>query len=110
MPDQEVTSPKRAPEISRRDLLRRGAIVGGNLLWAAPVIQSMGGRALAYHNVYPSCCECKTLEAGCHVDHITQEECAEFCGGEDEIEFYSFGNFHCEKETTTGKKKCVVDP
>lgn len=27
--------------ISRRDLIRRGAVVGGTLVWAAPVVQSL---------------------------------------------------------------------
>ena len=31
--------------MSRRDLLRRGAIVGGTLLWVAPAIQSVGAKA-----------------------------------------------------------------
>ena len=33
--------------MSRRDLLRRGAIVGGTLIWAAPAIQSFGTKAWA---------------------------------------------------------------
>ena len=32
---------------TRRDVLKRGAIVGGTLLWATPVIQSLGLRAAA---------------------------------------------------------------
>jgi hypothetical protein len=32
--------------ISRRDLLRRGAIVGGTLLWAAPTVQSIAKPAV----------------------------------------------------------------
>jgi len=33
--------------MTRRDMLRRGAIVGGTLLWVAPAIQSMAPRAFA---------------------------------------------------------------
>jgi hypothetical protein len=33
--------------MTRRDLMRRGAIVGGTLLWVAPAIQSMAPRAMA---------------------------------------------------------------
>jgi hypothetical protein len=33
--------------VSRRDLLRRGAIVAGTLAWTAPAIQSMAPKALA---------------------------------------------------------------
>lgn len=46
--------------IHRRDLIRRGAIVGGTLLWATPVIQSFARPALA-HAVSPAshyCCHC----------------------------------------------------
>lgn len=33
--------------INRRQLLKRSAIVGGALVWATPVVQSLGGTALA---------------------------------------------------------------
>jgi len=33
--------------MTRRDLIRRGAIVGGTLLWVAPAIQSMTPKAFA---------------------------------------------------------------
>jgi hypothetical protein len=33
--------------ITRRDLMRRGAVVGGTLLWVAPAIQSIGAKAYA---------------------------------------------------------------
>lgn len=33
--------------ISRRDLLKRGAVVGGALVWAAPVVQTISRSALA---------------------------------------------------------------
>ena len=33
--------------MTRRDLIRRGAIVGGTLLWVAPAIQSMAPKAFA---------------------------------------------------------------
>lgn len=33
--------------MSRRDLIRRGAVVGGTLLWVAPAIQSMAPKAFA---------------------------------------------------------------
>ena len=36
--------------MSRRDLIRRGAIVGGTLLWVAPAIQSMAPKAFAQTN------------------------------------------------------------
>src|SRR3990172_12755469 len=33
--------------MTRRDLLRRGAVVGGTLLWVAPAIQTMAPKAMA---------------------------------------------------------------
>jgi hypothetical protein len=41
--------------ISRRTLLRRGAIVGGTLVWAAPAVQSFSRTALAQANGTPVC-------------------------------------------------------
>lgn len=39
--------------ISRRDVLRRGAVVGGTLVWAAPAVQSISRAALAQDNGTP---------------------------------------------------------
>ena len=33
--------------VGRRDLLRRGAMVGATLVWAVPVVQTLEGTALA---------------------------------------------------------------
>src|SRR5437867_11617492 len=46
--------------ISRRDLLRRGAVVGGTLVWTVPVIESISRNALAAKGSPASvCCACK---------------------------------------------------
>lgn len=39
--------------ISRRSLIKRGAVVGGTLVWAAPVVQSLS--APAYAAGTPAC-------------------------------------------------------
>lgn len=44
--------------VTRREMLRRGAVVGGTLLWAAPVIQSIGPSALAQTPNPNKCCFC----------------------------------------------------
>jgi len=44
--------------ISRRDLLRRGAIAGGTLLWVAPAIQSLAPAASAQARQGPSPGDC----------------------------------------------------
>lgn len=51
---------KRGLGMSRRELLRRGAVVGGTLVWATPVIQSLGSTAYAQGPQYAPhrCCQC----------------------------------------------------
>jgi hypothetical protein len=47
--------------LTRRDLLRRGAIVGGTLLWAAPAVQSITKPAFAATTAGSAryyCCYC----------------------------------------------------
>jgi hypothetical protein len=44
----EQTTPQRAGT-SRRDFLRRSAIVGGTLVWTAPVVQTLARPAFAAH-------------------------------------------------------------
>lgn len=47
--------------LSRRDVIRRGAVVGGTLLWAAPVVQSITKPAFALSNQGTArffCCYC----------------------------------------------------
>src|SRR3712207_7573092 len=56
---------KRELGITRRGLMKRGAIVGGTLVWAAPVIQSLSPPAFA-HVVSPVnhfCCHCFNADA-----------------------------------------------
>lgn len=44
--------------ISRRTVLRRGAVVGGSLVWAAPAVQSISRSALAATNGTPPVGDC----------------------------------------------------
>ena len=50
--------------ISRRDLLRKGALLGGSVLWVAPVVQTVGiGQAFAQtERVSPGGERCLTVE------------------------------------------------
>ncbi len=46
--------------MSRRDLLRRGAVVGGTLLWTIPVISTLSRAHIrAAHSPATGCCECR---------------------------------------------------
>ena len=82
--------------LSRRELLRRGAIAGGTLLWVAPTIQSLAPIASAQQ----ACCPCvsgsgRGAQSSCTVDVLTQSECVARCGGADTTAFYGVGNYSC---------------
>ena len=67
--------------LTRRDLMKRGAIVGGTLLWAAPVIQSITAPS-AYAASLHACCQCaRRNKSGvrCAQDDISPSECAAQC-------------------------------
>jgi hypothetical protein len=85
--------------MSRRDLLRRGAVVGGTLLWTIPVVKTLSS---AHEKATGSpafvCCECVepkqpnqigTKKCGtdftsteCHADQVslaTESACLSYC-------------------------------
>lgn len=51
---------RRERAVSRRELIRRGAVVGGTLIWATPAIQSLATPAFAQATpaVTHVCCFC----------------------------------------------------
>jgi hypothetical protein len=92
--------------VSRRDLLRRGAIVGGALLWVAPVIQSISPPAYATgiaSGQVATCCACKRPNRvtgfQCGQDHFTQSACDDFCGGASNVAVYTSNAFCGPKKT-----------
>jgi hypothetical protein len=50
--------------MTRRDLMKRGAVVGGTLLWVAPAIQTYGSKAFAQENGSPTCDACVAVTTG----------------------------------------------
>ncbi len=65
--------------ISRRQLIKRGAIVGGTLAWAAPLIQSVGPSAMAAMGRSPGqcgCCYCFNSDNGINPATGTRDECS----------------------------------
>ena len=87
---------KRELGISRRQLMKRGAVVGGTILWAAPVIQSLSAPAFAQTNTPKpdnTCCACKQPNpqtgAHCQTNGFTQAQCDAFCGGANNVESYT---------------------
>jgi hypothetical protein len=83
MPDQEGnTEPESKGRITRRDLIRRGAIVGGTLVWAAPAMQTFAkpAYALVHTPGVTSCCVCAALNT-CITDLQTCADCQAACAG-----------------------------
>ncbi|HEX6231116.1 MAG TPA: hypothetical protein VF029_05345, partial [Actinomycetota bacterium] len=76
--------------ISRRDLLRRGAVVGGTVLWVTPVIQSLSRPALAQTTPIGGCfcvkwspeddCEDLNGESSCITNRGDEGGCAQGVG------------------------------
>jgi hypothetical protein len=66
--------------MSRRDLLRRGAVVGGTLLWTVPVIKTISSAHPATGSPVFGCCECRTGKAG-----------KKRCEGQDHVQCFSNG-------------------
>jgi hypothetical protein len=94
--------------MSRRDLLRRGAIVGGTLLWAAPAVQSITQPAFAGEQigtVRHACCfctnpsppqrfnaeaHCNGLGGGAGTPLNSDADCAAYCSSQ----HYGTSEFH----------------
>lgn len=79
------------PRLSRRDLLRRGAVVGG-LIWTAPVIQSVASPAFAASPEYLSCCQCGEAPGfESKVGPLTCADCRAYCAGHKGVKVYARG-------------------
>jgi hypothetical protein len=109
--------------ISRRELLRRGAIVGGTMVWAVPVLQSLTPPAYAQGSPRPcGCCYCwngdkqnptpgpgspsgdLVTDNGCTGFLGNADSCAQFCrdfapGGPFEFSEQCCGTMLCEGNT-----------
>ena len=73
--------------MTRRDLMKRGAVVGGTLLWVAPAIQSFSSKAFAQDNGSPVCDACIAVTTGGRTSHVVFDptdvccECIDAGGG-----------------------------
>jgi hypothetical protein len=77
--------------LTRRDLLKRGAIAGG-LAWSAPVIMSIRTPAYAQTHFH-ACCQCnEPFPWPALVDGITCDQCQEFCKGHQGVKRYQRGS------------------
>ena len=69
-PSENAVDPLQDSGVSRRTMIRRGAIAGGALLWVTPVVQSMGSSsAYAWHHGSrpgkpPGKCGCSEVVTG----------------------------------------------
>lgn len=100
--------------ITRRDLLRRGIIVGGALIWTVPVLESLKPNAFA-HNGSPNpffCCFCKAKP---HHENQTKcirpaphtaAECKTACTN---LGFKKSQFFHGPNRFECGKNGCKVE-
>ncbi|MGH2571949.1 MAG: hypothetical protein ACRDGU_00395 [Actinomycetota bacterium] len=82
MPEREDGELRGSPGMTRRDLLRRGAIVGGGLLWATPTVQSIAKPAYAQTPACHACCQCNEpnqFRQVCALDTFSELECELFC-------------------------------
>jgi hypothetical protein len=72
--------------MSRRDLFRRGAVLGGALVWVSPAIRSITSPAYAQTPSVrvTSCCACikrtKHNNQTLCVEDLTLVDCQDFCG------------------------------
>jgi hypothetical protein len=84
----EFEAPRR---VSRRDLLKRGAVAGG-LLWTAPVIQSLRTPAFAASGDFEACCQCSQSPPfpGIKVG-LSCTDCAAACAAHGGVRSYTRG-------------------
>lgn len=110
MADKEDMNLRSELGVTRRDLLKRGAVVGGTLLWVAPVIQSITPPAFAQNQspVVVSCCKCRGAGGRC-ITNISEDECISECGGTTRVRDYILNGTCVDREDRSGSS-CVPLP
>jgi hypothetical protein len=92
MPEPEEA---RRKALSRRDLLKRGAVAGA-VAWTAPVVLSMRTPAFAQGSPpIRTCCQCVTggpSNEPCESDGFSCESCIKFCEGKGGVLKYAEGD------------------
>jgi hypothetical protein len=88
MPDSDEAHPC---GLTRRDLLKRGAVIGG-LIWTAPVIQSVTSRAFAASSELISCCQCSQAPSfPSKIGELSCADCQAYCAGHGGEKSYTRG-------------------
>lgn len=84
MSEHEQGQLRRRLGMSRRDLIRRGAVVGGTLIWTVPVVKTISSAHEAKtQSPYFTCCVCRNPQGDvvqCQPTANTAAECASLCG------------------------------
>jgi len=91
-----TTRMARSLGMSRRDLLKRTAILGGTLAWVTPAIQSVTRPAYAGtpSERDTSCCACRKAPSkggDLCLEDLTLEDCQAYCGDPRNFEGYLSG-------------------
>ena len=70
--------------VSRRDLIRRGAIVGGTLVWTIPVISTLSKNASTHEASGTfTCCQCVHLgQTRAFLNVASAADCASLCASQ----------------------------
>ena len=90
--------------VSRRDLLRRGAIVGGTLVWTVPVIATLSKNASAHEASGTfTCCQCKRgpSQNRAFLNVATQADCEALCAQQTNPDGWEFDTFHRDAQPFT---------
>jgi hypothetical protein len=73
-----------ASRIDRRELIKKGAVVGGNLLWIAPAIQTLAPKAMAASGSF-TCCQCGRAgnQSRAFLNVASSSDCAALCASQE---------------------------
>jgi hypothetical protein len=80
--------------LTRRDLLKRGALAGA-IVWSAPVVMSIRTPAYAASPAIRSCCQCVTpgpTNEPCESDGFSCLACQNFCAAKGGVLKYAQGD------------------
>ena len=82
--------------VSRRDLIRRGAIVGGTLVWTVPVIATLSKNASAHEASGTfTCCQCvHEGQTRAFLNVASAAACATLCTGQTNTTGFTMQDFH----------------
>ena len=87
---------KPASGLDRRELLRKGAVVGGHLLWIAPAIQTLAPKAMAQSASGTfTCCQCSREgnQSRAFLNVASSDDCAALCASQENPSDWVMSNY-----------------